>query len=70
VPPSTRAEKLKYMQIELEHRRMEATRRMEIARMTAKQRVEMDDQERRRQADLAYRQRLEEDRLRAVDPIW
>lgn len=57
-------------QMEMENRRAETRARIEASRMQARARVEEQEKHRRALADAMYRQRLSEDRLRVVDPVW
>ena len=57
-------------QIELEGRRAEVRQNIEIARAKAKERAEQIEKERRALADEAYKNRLLEDKMRVIDPVW
>ncbi|KAG1668901.1 hypothetical protein FOA52_016070 [Chlamydomonas sp. UWO 241] len=70
VPSAVHGERLKLMQYEMEQRCAETKHRIESARETARRRVAETDAVRRSRADQAYRDRLQQDKLRAIDPVW
>ena len=59
-----------HTQLELEGRRAEVRHNIEVARAKARERVMEDEKQRRAAADRAYSSRLEEDKMRVIDPVW
>ncbi|GAX73021.1 hypothetical protein CEUSTIGMA_g473.t1 [Chlamydomonas eustigma] len=70
LPKSIKGDEYKRMMLELENKRAETRHRIERARAEAKARAAEEDRQRRTAADEAYKDRLQEDKMRAVDPIW